>query len=75
MMARYRRRNSCRVCGASWPFVSISARGLCPDHSRIRMEENHRAMVEHRGPRFDHWRRRCLAAFGVLQVDERGDEG
>ncbi len=74
-MARYRRRNSCRVCGARWPFVSISARGLCPDHTRIRMEETARALVEHRGPQFEHWRRRCVAAFGGVLLDDVREQG
>lgn len=30
-------------------------------------------LQEHRGPFFDHWRRRTLAAFGVFPVDG-GDE-
>ena len=75
-MARWRRRNQCRVCGARWPFVSISARGLCPDHTKMRMEDNNRELREHKGPHFDHWRQRCLAAFGVFApLDERRDEG
>jgi len=41
----------------------------------MRIEDNFRGLVEHRGPHFEHWRRRCLAAFGVLPVDEAGDEG
>jgi hypothetical protein len=27
---------------------------------------NRRQLIEHDGPLFDHWRRRCLAAFGVV---------
>jgi hypothetical protein len=25
-----------------------------------------RQLIAHNGPHFDHWRRRCLAAFGVV---------
>lgn len=64
-VVKYRRRNECRVCGARWPYVSVSARGLCPDHTRIRQHENVTQLREHRGPYFDHWRERTLAAFGV----------
>ena len=74
-MAGYRRRNSCRVCGASWPYVSISARGLCPDHTRMRMTENNRQLREGAGPWFDHWRQRTLAAFGVGIFDGEQPEG
>lgn len=69
-MEKYRRRNSCRICGASYPYVSISARGLCPDHTRMRAEANNRQLHEHEGPYFEHWRRRCLAAFGGVALDE-----
>ncbi len=65
---RYR---ECKVCGARRPFVSISARGLCTTHTRMRMEDNNRDLREHRGPFFDYWRRRCLAAFGVVGDDSR----
>lgn len=33
------------------------------------MVENLRAMRRHDGPYADHWRKRCLAAFGVVEVD------
>lgn len=40
------------------------------------MLENAHQLREHRGPFFDHWRRRTLAAFGVQLVglDEHVDE-
>lgn len=31
-------------------------------------------MLTHRGPFFDHWRRRTLAAFGVTELDSSRDE-
>ena len=74
-MAQHWHPPECKVCGARSPAVLISQTGLCPDHGAMRRNANLRDLVNHRGEYFDHWRRRCLAAFGVLQVDERGDEG
>jgi len=39
------------------------------------MEENHRAMLVHKGPYYEHWRHRLLAAFGVAPVDEQHEQG
>ena len=36
------------------------------DHGLERNAANHIALKTHRGPYFEHWRRRCLAAFGVV---------
>lgn len=33
------------------------------------MLDNLRAMQRHDGPAYDHWERRVLAAFGVVDVD------
>jgi len=33
------------------------------------MLTNHRELVAHDGPAFDHWRRRTLASFGVFDLD------
>lgn len=30
---------------------------------------NHRELLAHDGPHFDHWRKRCLAAFGIVDLD------
>lgn len=38
------------------------------------MIEEKRQLQAHDGPHFDHWRKRCMAAFGILPVDERGGE-
>jgi len=73
MMAWRLRYRSCKVCGAQYPHVYISASGLCPDHSRMRAEANNRQLHEHAGPYFDHWRERCLAAFGGVALDEARD--
>ena len=37
------------------------------------MLQNARELAAHSGPLFDHWRRRCLAAFGVTVVDTRDE--
>jgi hypothetical protein len=37
------------------------------------MLENFRAMIRHDGPAFDHWKRRTLASFGIVEVDAGGD--
>ena len=73
-MAGYRRRNTCRVCGASWPYVYISARGLCPDHTKMRQDENLRQLRERSGPYFKRWRESMAACVGGSLVDARTDE-
>jgi len=66
--------SSCWVCGRSVGEVGhISASGLCPEHGRERYMANHEHLLAHRGTFFDHWRKRTLAAFGVL--DAASDEG
>lgn len=52
----------------------LSARYKCAECGDDRMIHNNRQLMAHTGPFFDHWRRRSLAAFGVIQVDERTDE-
>lgn len=34
------------------------------------MEGNNYQLIEHRGPFFDHWRQRSLAALGVTLADD-----
>jgi hypothetical protein len=41
----------------------------------MRRNANLRDLVEHRGEYFEHWRRRCVAAFGGVLLDELRDEG
>ena len=48
----------------------ISARGLCLYHATARMLLNNEQISTHQGEFFDHWRRRTLAAFGGVPVDE-----
>jgi hypothetical protein len=65
---RRRHPRSCRLCGAShFDGVHISATGLCPDCGDRREVANHRQLKEHRGPFFDYWRLRSLAALGDLR--------
>lgn len=62
----------CKGCGGHRNVVGpLSARYKCAECSETRMVENFTALRAHRGPAFDHWRRRTLAAFGVFDVDER----
>lgn len=49
----------------------ISARGKCWACGRSRELLNNDQLIAASGPFFDHWRRRCRAAFGVL--DEARD--
>ena len=71
----------CRICGITaeeaglfaevWdvPYeqaARISAQGYCYGHGRLRLLENNDQLIAARGPWFDHWRKRCRAAFGVL---------
>ncbi len=65
----------CKSCGARAPFVSISATGLCPDHSRIRLTDNLRALATRSGPNWHKWRKGMARAAGFVVMDERGDEG
>jgi hypothetical protein len=52
----------------------LSARYKCAACGEAAMIENHRELLAHAGPRFAHWRRRTLAAFGVVAVDtDRGE--
>lgn len=62
---------SCKVCGEiASDTVRISATGLCPLHSTVRLIENHQQLKGHNGPYFDHWRKRLLASFGVGLLDD-----
>lgn len=63
----------CKECGG-WPAEVglISGTGLCHGCAQERMLTNNEAISEHKGPAFDHWRRKTLAAFGVtLPEDDR----
>lgn len=38
------------------------------------MVQEVRQLKDHSGPHFDHWRKRCMAAFGVGPVDDQRGE-
>jgi len=64
-------RKSCKDCGGfPWQVGPISGTGKCESCAKVRQDANIAAMIQHRGPEFDRWRRRCLAAFGVTLPDE-----
>jgi predicted nucleic acid-binding Zn-ribbon protein len=59
-------RIDCKVCGKIRdPGERFSVRGKCLNCGNGRMVKNKHELQAHRGPLFDHWRKRCLAAFGV----------
>ena len=59
--------SECKECGArAEDGIHISATGLCgPCGERIELA-NLAQLRAHSGPHFNYWRRRCLAAFGVV---------
>lgn len=58
----------CRICNRTRADGErFSARGKCPGCGDGRMIENYRQLAAHSGPHFEHWRRRCRAAFGVSE--------
>jgi hypothetical protein len=60
------RRRNCRACGRHESECGpISWAGYCIEDGLRIKNENAVALHYKRGPQFDHWRRRCLAAFGV----------
>lgn len=66
MLKRIRYRD-CRVCGARYPFVSISSRGLCVEHGRARMTRNVIALKTRSGPDWERWQRGMARAGGVIK--------
>jgi hypothetical protein len=69
-MSHKPRHRACKTCGARWPFVTISASGQCPDHSRIRMEENVKQMRARSGPNFTRWREAMARSVGGQLLDD-----
>jgi len=64
-------RTGCRGCGRTFAEIgSVSKRGLCQSCGEARRNLNLACLVTHQGPYFDHWRRRSLAALGVIVLDE-----
>lgn len=65
-------RGSCKVCERTAAEVGdISGTGLCREHSEERKNANNVQISEHRGPYFDNWRRRSVAAFGGILLDDQ----
>jgi hypothetical protein len=52
------------VCGP------LSLRQKCHDCGVGKLALNDLQLHDHRGPFFDHWRRRSLAALGVMLPDD-----
>jgi hypothetical protein len=68
-------RTTCRICERPVSEVGgLSARGKCAECGNARLLANHEAMLVHRGPFYEHWKRRTLAAFGVVYLDAERDE-
>jgi hypothetical protein len=60
----------CKVCGKPRePGEILSARGKHRACGNARFKANAIQLHQHDGPFFDHWRRQCLAAFGVVALD------
>jgi hypothetical protein len=53
--------------------AELSATGLCADCGPRIQREATLQLVHHSGPYFDHWRARCLAAFGVNLTEHHPD--
>jgi hypothetical protein len=61
----------CRSCGREREEGErFSARGKCAECGEGRMIQNARELAASNGPFFEHWRRRCAAAFGVTLMDD-----
>ena len=61
----------CKLCGRHRDECGgLSKRGKCQDCARMMTDANIEGIKAHRGPFFDHWRRRTLAAFGGVPLDE-----
>lgn len=66
---RYHR---CKLCGGHESEVgTISRRAKCELCATSRVVMNDLELHEKRGPFYDHWRARCLAAFGVGIFEDR----
>lgn len=65
----------CKVCGASVPFVTISQTGLCPTHSRARMQANITAMQTKSGPEWVRYLRAEARQVRRDYLDATADAG
>lgn len=65
----------CRSCGRPRREGELfSARGKCAECGDGNAVANRRQLREHAGPFFEHWRRRCAAAFGAILWDDLADD-
>jgi len=61
----------CRICGGTPDEVGpISGTGLCFQHADELRADNLTQLVEHKGPRFEHWRRQLAASVGATLPDD-----
>lgn len=61
----------CKRCGRHRSECGkLSARYVCADCGDVNSTVNRQQLRAHAGPYFDHWRRRSLAALGVIVADE-----
>lgn len=66
---------ACRNCGKPVAArIELSRTGLCINCGPLIQAEATMQLVEHNGPWFDHWRARCLAAFGINLTDQTNTE-
>lgn len=69
-MPRRHPRQNCRICEGHISVVGdLSARGKCDACGELLEQENLRQLREHRGPFFDHYRYRSIAALGAVPLD------
>lgn len=63
--------NKCKLChGPVSDRDELTARGNHIDCAKAAMRANNVQLSEHRGPYFDHWRRRMAASVGGVLLDE-----
>lgn len=61
----------CKVCrGLPDQVGPISGTGLCEKHATELFVDNLTQLIEHKGPKFDHWRRRLAASVGASLPDD-----
>jgi hypothetical protein len=62
------KRSRCKRCGKHWREVGcISWEGNCAPCGDRAMLENVAGLRAHTGEVFAHWRKRCLASFGITE--------
>lgn len=70
-MPRTHPRQNCRICGEHREKVGdLSTRGKCRACATAMSDLNAIGLTTHSGPFFDHWRRRSVAAFGGVLLDD-----